>query len=151
MLTTLSRQDALYFVPLGGAEQFGVNLNVYVAGGKMLAVDCGIGFADERFPGIDLLLPDPALLQDNKDNLVGMFITHAHEDHIGAVAHLWSRFKCPLYATPFTAAILQKKLDEHNVKGARITVVQMNEELSLIPLRFMFCRYRTLSLMRVLC
>lgn len=133
MIEHLTRDDALYFCPLGGAEQFGVNLNVYIASGKMLAIDCGIGFADERFPGIDLLLPDPELLQDNKDDLVGMFITHAHEDHVGAVAYLWSRFKCPLYATPFTAAILRKKLDEHNVKGAHITVVDMNTTLDLSP------------------
>ena len=100
--------DALYFVPLGGAEQFGVNLNVYACDGDFLAIDCGIGFADERFPGIDLLLPDPAFLEANRERLKGMMITHAHEDHICAVAHLWERFACPIYTAPFTAAVLRK-------------------------------------------
>lgn len=116
--------DALYFVPLGGSEQFGVNLNVYVCDGQLLAVDCGIGFADERFPGIDLLLPDPAFLEARKDDLQGLIITHAHEDHIGAVAHLWMRFKCPVYTTRFTAAVLRKKLEEQNIRGAEIVVVE---------------------------
>ncbi len=111
-------QDGLYFVPLGGSEQFGVNLNVYIAEGKMLAIDCGIGFADERLPGIDLLLPDPIFIEDNIDALEGMLITHAHEDHIGAVAYLYSRFKCPLYATPFTANILRRKLEDQDIRDA---------------------------------
>ena len=88
------KKDELYFIPLGGAEQFGVNLNVYGYGGKWLAIDCGLGFADERFPGIDILLPDPTFVEDRKKDLVGLIITHAHEDHIGAVQHLWPRLRC---------------------------------------------------------
>ena len=84
--------DEFYFVPLGGSEEFGANLNVYVCNGEFLAIDCGVAFADERFPGIDLLLPDPWLLEENKENLKGFVITHAHEDHIGAIAYLWERF-----------------------------------------------------------
>ncbi len=114
-------EDGLFFVPLGGAEQFGVNLNVYVCNGEMLAVDCGIGFADERFPGIDLLLPDPAFIEKNLKSFKGLVITHAHEDHIGAVAHLWERIQCPIYASPFTAAVLAKKLDEKGL-GRRVKV-----------------------------
>lgn len=126
-------KDGLYFVPLGGSEQFGVNLNVYIAGGKMLAIDCGIGFADERFPGIDLLLPDPAFLEKHKKDLVGMIITHAHEDHVGAVAHLWPRLKCPVYTTPFTMEILKRKLGEHNVKKVPLHIVEPGAKLSLAP------------------
>jgi len=116
-----------YFLPLGGSEQFGVNLNVYICNGEMLAIDCGIGFADERFPGIDLLLPDPEFLEDNQHDLKGMIITHAHEDHIGAVAHLWERFRCPLYATKFTVAVLKRKLKERGLRKVEVNVIEPNE------------------------
>lgn len=116
--------EGLYFIPLGGSEQFGVNLNVYACNGKLLAVDCGLGFADERHPGVDLLLPDPALLEDNQDKLEGLIITHAHEDHIGAVAYLWERLQCPIYCTPFTAAVLQEKLNDAGVKRARPVIIK---------------------------
>lgn len=121
----------MFFIPLGGSEEFGVNLNLYVCDGRLLAVDCGIGFADERFPGIDLLLPDPQILEDNRDALAGMIITHAHEDHLGAVAYLWERFECPLYCTPFTASLLQVKLDEAGLKHARITIIEPRDTLEL--------------------
>lgn len=138
MIETLNNPKALHFIPLGGSEQFGVNLNVYVAAGKMLAIDCGIGFADERFPGIDLLLPDPALLEENHSDLLGLFVTHAHEDHVGAVAYLWPRLKCPLYATPFTAAILRRKLEEQQVKDAVVHVVQPSSDLTVGPFHLHF-------------
>ena len=83
--------DELVFIPLGGAEQFGANLNVYAYDGKLLAVDMGIGFADEYYPGVDILLPDPSFLEDHKKDIAGLIITHAHEDHIGGVAYLWPR------------------------------------------------------------
>lgn len=114
----------LFFVPLGGSEEFGANLNLYICDGDFLAIDCGLGFADERYPGIDLLLPDPKVLEENKDRLKGMIITHAHEDHIGAVAYLWERFECPLYATPFTAAVLRKKLEQQGLSGVPIHIVE---------------------------
>ncbi|MGB0719445.1 MAG: ribonuclease J [Bdellovibrionales bacterium] len=120
--------DALYFIPLGGSEEFGVNLNVYVTRGQMLAIDCGIGFADERYPGIDLLLPDPAFLEENQDALQGLIITHAHEDHIGAVAHLWERLACPIYATPFTAAVLRKKFEERNLRRVKIHLLEPSQD-----------------------
>ncbi len=116
--------DGFYFVPLGGSEQFGVNLNVYICDGELLAVDCGIGFADERFPGIDLLLPDPTFLEAHKDKLKGLIITHAHEDHIGAVAYLWPRLECPIYASRFTAAVLRKKLEERNLRNVPVVIVE---------------------------
>ena len=117
------KPDEFYFVPLGGSEEFGVNLNLYVCNDEFLAIDCGIGFADERFPGIDLLLPDPAILEENKHKLKGMIITHGHEDHIGAVAYLWQRFECPLYASPFTAAVLRRKLDEQGHDSVDINII----------------------------
>ena len=123
--------DALYFVPLGGSEEFGVNLNVYACGGDFLAVDCGIGFADERMPGIDLLLPDPAFLESNRERLQGLVITHAHEDHIGAVAHLWERFKCPIYTGRFTASVLRKKLEEKNLRDVPVHIVEPLQECNI--------------------
>lgn len=117
-------EDGLYFIPLGGSEQFGVNLNVYVSGGQYLAVDCGLGFADERFPGIDLLLPDPTFLEERSDDLAGLIITHAHEDHIGAVAYLWERLGCPIYASAFTAEILRKKFEETKLRNVPIHEIE---------------------------
>lgn len=123
---------SLYFIPLGGSEQFGVNLNAYGHGGQWLAVDCGIGFAGHRFPGIDILLPDPAFLADRADDLAGLIVTHAHEDHIGAVAHLWPRLKCPIYCSEFTAVILKLKMhDEGNASGAKIHIVKPGERVKI--------------------
>ena len=123
--------DKLYFVPLGGSEEFGANLNLYVCNGEFLAVDCGICFANEHYPGIDLLLPDPWLLEENKDKLKGLVITHAHEDHMGAVAYLWDRFKCPIYTTRFTATILKGKLEQQGVEDVPIHIIEPNEEFDL--------------------
>jgi len=122
---------ALYFIPLGGSEQFGVNLNVYVSHGDMLAIDCGIGFADENFPGIDLLLPDPQFIEDHREHLKAFIITHAHEDHIGAIAHVWERFGVPIYASPFTAAILREKFKEKNIQRAPIKIVKAGEQVDI--------------------
>jgi ribonuclease J len=133
------KKDELYFIPLGGAEQFGVNLNVYGYQGKWLAVDCGMGFADERFPGIDILLPDPKFVEERRKDLVGLIITHAHEDHIGAVAHLWPRFKCTIYASPFTAAVLRQKLAENrDCRDAEIIEVGPHEKITLKPFTVTF-------------
>ncbi len=139
MLKPETYNDGLYFVPLGGSEQFGVNLNVYMAGGKMLAIDCGIGFADERFPGIDLLLPDPELLEEARDDLEGLVITHAHEDHIGAVAYLWDRLKCPIYTTPFTACVLADKLKEAGLRHVPVHVIEPEGSVKLGPFHLTFC------------
>ena len=133
------KKDELYFIPLGGAEQFGVNLNVYGFEGKWLAIDCGLGFADERFPGVDILLPDPKFIEDRKKQLVGLVITHAHEDHIGAVAHLWPRLRCPIFATAFTAAVLRKKLSENPLcRDAEVIEVAATGKISLKPFTIHF-------------
>lgn len=130
--------QALYFIPLGGSEQFGVNLNVYASGGKFLAVDCGLGFADERYPGIDLLLPDPLFLEDRAKDLAGLVITHAHEDHIGAVAYLWEGLKCPVYTTRFTAVVLREKFKEKNIRGVKIHVIDPLDSVDIGPFNVKF-------------
>ncbi len=124
---------ALHFVPLGGAEQFGVNLNAYTYGGKWLGVDLGIGFADERHPGIDLLLPDPSLLAQAGADLLGLFVTHAHEDHVGAVPYLLPRLKCPVYCSRFTAKVLRGKIEELGPKNADIRIVSPGDVVTLGP------------------
>ena len=89
-----------------------MNLNLYRCGGKWLAVDCGIGFGGGDLPEVEVMMPDPGFIAERRDRLVGLVITHAHEDHIGAVAWLWPQLKCPVYATPFAAAVLRRKLGE---------------------------------------
>ena len=100
----------LLFLPLGGAGEIGMNLNLYGYDGKWLMVDLGITFADDRLPGIDVIMPDPRFIAERREDLLGLVLTHAHEDHLGAVPYLWSRLQCPVYATPFSAAVLRRKL-----------------------------------------
>ncbi|WP_448202945.1 ribonuclease J [Azospirillum sp. sgz302134] len=111
-------KDALYFLPLGGSGEIGMNLNLYGHAGKWLMVDLGISFADDTMPGLDVIMPDPAFIAERKEELVGLVLTHAHEDHLGAVQYLWPELRCPVYCTPFTAAVLRAKLHERGLSGA---------------------------------
>ncbi|MHA1152811.1 MAG: ribonuclease J [Alphaproteobacteria bacterium] len=104
--------EELYFLPLGGTGEIGMNLNLYGHDGQWLMVDLGVTFAGPGSPGIDVLMADPAFIEARRDNLAGLVLTHAHEDHIGAVGHLWSRLRCPIYATAFTAEMAYPKLVE---------------------------------------
>lgn len=105
-------KDELLFVPLGGSNEIGMNLNLYTIGGKWLMVDCGIGFATDYLPGVEIVVPDISFIVKHKKDLLGLVITHAHEDHLGAVPYLWRELECPVYATPFTAAFLRHKISE---------------------------------------
>lgn len=100
----------LYFLPLGGSGEIGMNLNLYHTRGKWLMVDLGVTF--DQTPGIEVLMPDTAFIEEHVQNLAGLVLTHAHEDHIGAIPHLWPRLKCPMFATPFTASLIRHKLKE---------------------------------------
>lgn len=104
--------DDLAFIPLGGTGEIGMNLNVYRCDGQLLAVDCGIGFGGPDDPAVDIMVPDPAWLAERRDALQALVITHAHEDHVGAVAHLWPVLRCPIIAGPFVSAVLRRKLAE---------------------------------------
>ncbi len=108
----MTPSDDFAFIPLGGTGEIGMNLNVYRCDGKLLAVDCGIGFAGNDVPGVDILVPDPAWLVEHREDLLGLVITHAHEDHIGGVAHLWRMLRCPVHGGPFVSAVLRRKLAE---------------------------------------
>ena len=105
-------KEKLLFLPIGGSGEIGMNLNLYGCDGKWVMVDCGMMFADDYTPGVDLILPDPGFVEEEQEDLVGILLTHGHEDHIGAVPYLWERFKSPLYATPFTAELVMGKLRE---------------------------------------
>lgn len=105
-------KNDLLFLPLGGAGEIGMNLNLYHYAGQWLMIDLGITFGDERTPGIDVITPDPKFIVERRAQLQGLVLTHAHEDHIGAVPYLWPQLRCPLYATPFTASVLRRKLRE---------------------------------------
>lgn len=105
----------LQFVALGGSGEIGMNVNCYGTAGKWLMVDCGITFADPAYPGIDVILPDLQFIEDRADDLVGIVLTHGHEDHIGALPYLAEDLGVPLYATPFTAGLIRGKLDEEGI------------------------------------
>jgi ribonuclease J len=108
-------EDDLIFLPLGGAGEIGMNLNLYGYRGRWMMVDLGITFADESQPGIDIITPDPTFIAERRDDLDGLVLTHAHEDHLGAVALLWPWLECPIWATPFTATLLRGKLSERGL------------------------------------
>jgi ribonuclease J len=130
----------LAFLPLGGTGEIGMNLNLYRCNGKWLAVDCGIGFGGAENPEVEIMMPDPAFIAERRGDLVGLVITHAHEDHLGAVAHLWRQLRCPIFATPFAAAVLRRKLGEAQLQGdAKVTVIKPGGSFELPPysLRFM--------------
>ncbi len=108
----------LWFLPLGGCGEIGMNLNLYGHDGEWLMVDCGVTFRDadgSKRSGFDVQMPDPEFISSQRDRLQGLLLTHAHEDHIGAVAHLWPRLQCPVWTTPFTAEMLKRKLAEHGL------------------------------------
>ena len=137
-MTKLQPDDELVFLPLGGSNEIGMNFNLYGFGPphnrKWIVVDLGVTFGDQTTPGIELILPDPEFLEDQARNIIGIVLTHAHEDHIGAVAWLWPRLKAPLYATPFTAYLLKEKLRENNLDvEAPITIVPLGGTIDLGP------------------
>ena len=136
-------KEELIFCPLGGSGEIGANMNLYAYGKednqKWIIVDMGVTFADESIPGIDLIYPDPGFILDKKNDLLGLVLTHAHEDHIGAVAHIWPSLKCKIYATPFTAALLQEKFKEKKIDISNyIKIVQLNGKIKLGPFEIDF-------------
>jgi ribonuclease J len=107
--------NELLFLALGGSGEIGMNVNLYGCQGKWVMVDCGITFADPAYPGIDLILPDLSFIEEHSDDLLGIVLTHGHEDHIGALPYLAADLGVPLYATPFTAGLIRGKLEEEGV------------------------------------
>jgi ribonuclease J len=133
-LPAQNRSDELVFLALGGVGEIGMNLSLYGYAGRWLMIDCGISFADETLPGVDVIMPDPAFIAERVGELDGLVVTHAHEDHLGAIPYLWPRLRCPVYATPFTAAVLRAKLAEAGLEHeVPITEVPMSGKFSVGP------------------
>ena len=130
----MTPQNELLFVALGGSGEIGMNVNCYGNRGKWLMVDCGVTFADAAYPGIDLILPDLQFIEDRREDLVGIVLTHGHEDHIGALPYLAEDLGVPLYATPFTAGLIRGKLDEEGLGNrVKLRVIQPGERIDLAP------------------
>jgi ribonuclease J len=121
----------LVFLPLGGAGEIGLNLNLYGLDRQWLMVDLGISFADDTLPGVDIILPDPGFIEERRQDLQGLILTHAHEDHFGAIPYLWERLQCPIWCTRFTAAVLRRKLDEAHLKGVPVNIVAPGERFQV--------------------
>ena len=129
-------KNELIFCPLGGSGEIGGNMNLYAYGNeenqKWIIVDMGVSFADDSVPGVDLVMPDAGFIIEKKEDLLGIVLTHAHEDHIGAVAHIWPNLKCKLYATPFTAALIFEKFKEKKINiSSYLEIVPLNSKIKL--------------------
>ena len=131
---TVPSNEELLFLALGGAGEIGMNLNLYGTAGKWLMVDLGIGFADSTMAGVEVVMPDPEFIVERRHDLVGIVLTHAHEDHLGAVADLWPRLKAPVYATPFAASVLKRKLIDAGLRDqVPVTEIPLGGKFSLSP------------------
>jgi ribonuclease J len=128
------RNNELLFCALGGSGEIGMNVTLYGHAGKWLMVDCGVTFADGAYPGIDVILPDLRFIEERIDDLVGVVITHGHEDHIGALPYLAEDLGVPLYATKFTAGLIRGKLEEERIEDrVPIKLVEAHKSFKVGP------------------
>ena len=128
--------EELLFLALGGSGEIGMNVNLYGCRGKWLMADLGLTFADTDYPGVDLILPDLEFIEERMGDLVGIFLTHGHEDHIGALPYLAADLKVPLYATPFTAGLIAGKLEEEGLTGqVSLRIVERGGSVEVAPFR----------------
>lgn len=127
-------KDKLLFIPLGGANEIGINVNLYHFQGKWIMVDCGSGFADDHLPGVDMIVADLKFIERHKSDLLGIILTHAHEDHLGALQYLWNSLECPIYTTRFTKNFLKTKLSDYSfAKDIKINEIQPGTKFDLGP------------------
>ncbi|HXG99490.1 MAG TPA: ribonuclease J [Sphingomicrobium sp.] len=128
--------EELLFCALGGSGEIGMNVNLYGCRGKWMMVDLGLTFADPDYPGVDLILPDLEFIEQRRKDLVGIVLTHGHEDHIGALPYLAADLKVPLYATPFTAGLIAGKLEEEGLTGqVQLKIIERGGSFDLAPFR----------------
>ncbi len=132
--------NEVLFCPLGGSGEIGANMNLYGFGQtnnhKWLIVDCGITFAEENIPGVDIIIPDPEFIYQNKSNCLGIVITHGHEDHIGALTYIWPNLKTNIYATPFTGALIKEKFKEKKINiDDYLKIITLNGSIELNPIK----------------
>ena len=133
-----NEKNELVFCPLGGSGEIGMNMNLYGYGAPnnhdWIMIDIGVGFVDDSIPGVDLMVADPDFIVQRKENLLGILLTHAHEDHIGAIAHLWPLLGCPIYATPFTAILIKEKFKEKKISiEGKIKIIELNGNVKIGP------------------
>jgi len=136
-------KEELLFCPLGGSGEIGMNMNLFAYGKpdnqKWIIVDVGVTFADDTVPGVDIIYPDPGFIIDKKDDLLGIVLTHAHEDHIGAIAHVWPKLKCKIFATPFTSVLITEKFKEKKIDiTGYLKIVELNSTINLDPFKIEF-------------
>ncbi len=130
-LNLKKHREDLLFAPLGGASEIGMNVNLYHLDGKWIMVDCGLGFAHD-VPGVDMICADISFIKAHKKDLLGIIITHIHEDHLGAVQHLWQELEAPIYTSNFAAHFLRAKLEEYSFGSrVKINVIDETKELKL--------------------
>ena len=128
--------EELLFLALGGSGEIGMNVNLYGCRGKWLMVDCGLTFADHQYPGIDLVLPDLEFIEQRRKDLIGIVLTHGHEDHIGALPYMAADLQVPLFATPFTAGLIAGKLEEEGLSGkVKLKIIERGGSIDLDPFR----------------
>jgi ribonuclease J len=137
------KKEEFIFCPLGGSGEIGMNMNLFAYGNpenrKWIIVDIGVTFADDTIPGIDLIYPDPGYIVDKRNDLLGLILTHAHEDHIGAIAHIWPKLLCDIYATPFTSVLIREKFKEKKINlGNKLKIVELNGDVTLGPFKIEF-------------
>ncbi len=133
LLDPIPSADEILFLPLGGVGEIGMNLALYGHDGAWLMVDLGITFAGDGFPDYDVLMADPAFIERHRQRLAGLVLTHAHEDHVGALPYLWRRLRCPVYATPFTAAVASHKLAAAGIDRVPLTEVALGARFTVGP------------------
>lgn len=132
-------KDKLLFIPLGGTNEIGINVNLYHINGKWIMVDLGCGFADEQLPGVDLVVADISFIEEHKEDLLGLIITHSHEDHLGAVQFLWESIGCPIYTTEYTKNFLAAKLEEYSFETKmKIHSVKTGDKVDIGPFNVEF-------------
>ena len=129
----------LLFLALGGSGEIGMNVNLYGCDGQWVMVDLGLTFADPGYPGVDLILPDLDFIEREKHKLIGIVLTHGHEDHIGAIPYLAADLGVPLYATPFTAGLIRGKLEEEGItRQVKLKVIERDSSFALGPFGFTY-------------
>lgn len=133
-------QHKLRIIPLGGVGEIGKNMTVIEYQNDILIIDCGLIFPDEEMPGIDVVIPDMTYLEQHADRIRGMCVTHGHEDHIGAIPYAMERFRCPIYGTRFTNALIRHKLDEHHLSDVEVIDVDPGQAVTLGCFRVEFIK-----------
>lgn len=120
-------KEGIYFLPLGGADEIGMNMFVYAVNGKIIVVDAGYGFLNDDFPGMDMCYASPEFLENYRGDILGLFITHGHEDHLGAISHIWPSLQCPVYGMDFSLGLVKERLSEYKLQDI-VPLVSVNHE-----------------------